>query len=71
MNEREGWEAAKVEVGRSIGDVSGGNRKMLIYIGRADKVVDRLRLNVRCRRSLRQVTLETRGLPSAELKSRT
>jgi len=39
------------ESGRKVdGDVSDGNRKMLIYIGRADKVVDRLRLNVRCRR---------------------
>lgn len=39
--------------GRKVdgGDVSDGNRKMSIYIGRADKVVDRLRLNVpECRR---------------------
>lgn len=45
MDEGGGESGGKVD-----GDVSDGNRKMLIYIGRADKVVDRLRLNVRCRR---------------------
>lgn len=44
-------ERGEGESGRKVdGDVRDGNRKMLIYIGRADKVVDRLRLNVRCRR---------------------